>query len=72
MRVMGPVHEDAFIFTIEIVNADGKSLEAVAGAENIFAARAAFDVLLNSNNERTRLRIGQVGRIMTVQVGKMA
>ena len=70
MRIHRPVHDDAFNFTIELIDSNGKSIEAIAGAENIFAARAAFDVLVNTYNERTRLRLRQGGRVLRILEGR--
>ena len=70
MRIHRPVHDDPFNFMIETVDKDGNKIAAIAGAENIFAARAAFDYLIGYNKELTFIRIRHGARILTTQQGK--
>lgn len=63
MRRMN-LHDDAFTFAIDAVDAEGKRRERLAGANNIYAANRAFDELLFHFNPGETLLLRQGGRII--------
>lgn len=58
------LYEDAFTFSIDTVDADGKRKERLGGMNNVYAANVAFDELLFHYNPGEILQLRQGGRIM--------
>ena len=58
------ITDDPFIHMVEEVRSDGGSGEQIAGANNIFAARRAFDELLAHFNPPRKLRLREGPRII--------
>lgn len=60
---------DPFTFMIGVVDTDGNATEALAGANNVSAARAAFSYLVSFHRPHTKLQLRQRGRIMVRENG---
>lgn len=71
MRSSAPLFNDAFNFMIEIVDDTGKCLEVIAGAENVIAAKAAFEVLLEQHRNSACLVLRQRGRVLLKADGRL-
>jgi hypothetical protein len=54
---------DRFTFAVDEIHMTGEH-EKIAGANNIYAARAAFDEYLHHQNKRSILRLRHGGRII--------
>lgn len=61
---------DPFTFMVETIDRDGLVIDVLAGSENIYAARAAFQALVDSYRPDIRLSLRHGGRIMVKSNGK--
>lgn len=61
---------DPFTFMVETIDDTGKAIDVLAGSDNIYAARAAFQALVDSYRPDIRLLLRHGGRIMVKSNGK--
>jgi N-formylglutamate amidohydrolase len=55
---------DPFTFMFETVDSDGKMIEQLGGSDNIRAAHAAFEAIVQTYRPTIRLQLRHGGRIM--------
>ncbi|MBB4066771.1 hypothetical protein GGR23_003989 [Gellertiella hungarica] len=71
MRSESPVYDDPFNFMIELLDDNGKAVEALGGANNGIAAKRAFESLVEQYGPGAVICIRQRGRVLRTLAGAM-